>query len=273
MSDLNAKARALVDAARREDRTPGAARDRVRGALAARVGAAAFEPGPRDALSHAGGAKGTPVTMGLGSTKIVGAAVLALALFGSGVLVGRVTAPASVPAPGKVEAPPPEHARAMVSPTATPTGTQVVVEEPPKPPASPPAKAVEARVAARPATAERRTPPPPRDAPPPSAEPKSTQASPPPKIDTLGQETALLRDAQAAMREGNAAAALQKLDSMASAYPDGVLREERRAARVLALCAAGEVDEARAEAQRFLREAPRSPVAERVRASCATTPR
>ena len=49
----------------------------------------------------------------------------------------------------------------------------------------------------------------------------------------------------------------------------GVLREEQRAARILALCAAGRTGEAKAEAQRFLAESPRSPMAERVRSSCA----
>jgi hypothetical protein len=85
----------------------------------------------------------------------------------------------------------------------------------------------------------------------------------------MAAEVALLREAQASVRAGNAVVALRKLDEFAAKYPDGVLRKERSAARVLALCAAGNVAEARAEALRFLREAPQSPVAGRVRASCA----
>jgi hypothetical protein len=86
--------------------------------------------------------------------------------------------------------------------------------------------------------------------------------------DPLAAEDARLREAQAFMRAGDAAGALRTLDEFAASHPDGVLQEERRAARVLALSAAGRVDEACAEAWRFLRETPRSPLAERVRASC-----
>jgi hypothetical protein len=79
----------------------------------------------------------------------------------------------------------------------------------------------------------------------------------------------LLRDAQHALKRGDGAAALARLDELADRHPDGVLREERLAARVLGLCAAGRPDEARAEGRRFVAEYPGSIQVERVRASCA----
>ena len=47
------------------------------------------------------------------------------------------------------------------------------------------------------------------------------------------------------------------------------LRVEASAARVLVLCAQGRAAEARAVAERLLSQAPRSPLAPRLRASCA----
>ena len=51
--------------------------------------------------------------------------------------------------------------------------------------------------------------------------------------------------------------------------PTGVLAQERDASRVSALCQAGDVTGARAQAERFLQRSPQSPFAERVRTSCA----
>jgi hypothetical protein len=51
-----------------------------------------------------------------------------------------------------------------------------------------------------------------------------------------------------------------------------VLREERLAAHIEALCAAGRDAEAKREAERFLQELPRSIHAATVRTSCARSP-
>jgi hypothetical protein len=91
---------------------------------------------------------------------------------------------------------------------------------------------------------------------------RSTDAS------TLAEEVGLLRRARAALNAGDPAAALAHLAEHSRRFPAGVLAEERDAARVLALCHAGRRDEARAQASRFLRERPSSPLAARVRESC-----
>src|SRR6185437_11501775 len=87
-------------------------------------------------------------------------------------------------------------------------------------------------------------------------------------VDRLEAETRDLSEAHAALNEGDPARALALLDEQSTAYADGQLREERAAARVLALCKLGRADEARALAARFLAENPRSMLADRVRSAC-----
>ncbi len=78
----------------------------------------------------------------------------------------------------------------------------------------------------------------------------------------------LLRAAQGALRGGDGRAALAHLDEHARRFPAGALTAERRAARVLALCASGRAAEAGADAARFEEEYPRSPLLSRVSAAC-----
>jgi len=101
------------------------------------------------------------------------------------------------------------------------------------------------------------------------AAPHAARRAHAPQPSSLVEETTLLREAHAALKEGDAAKSMQVLDKLAARHPDGILREERLAARILALCAAGRVDEAREKARSLLTEAPRSVHAARVRASCA----
>jgi hypothetical protein len=85
----------------------------------------------------------------------------------------------------------------------------------------------------------------------------------------LARETAALRAANEALRGGAPARALGLLDAFAKEFPGGVLTQEALATRVSALCALGRVSEARAVGTRFVQRYPRSPVAARVRGSCA----
>jgi hypothetical protein len=86
---------------------------------------------------------------------------------------------------------------------------------------------------------------------------------------TLPEELPLLREAQLATRVGNFARALELLEEHAARFPSGDLREERIAARINVLCSLGRIDDAREEAKRFLAQAPETPYASRIRASCA----
>jgi hypothetical protein len=86
---------------------------------------------------------------------------------------------------------------------------------------------------------------------------------------TVAAETQLLRDADGALRAGQAVRALALLDEHAARFPRGVLVEERNAERIVVLCALGEKSQAREAGSAFLREHSGSPLGARVRASCA----
>jgi hypothetical protein len=76
------------------------------------------------------------------------------------------------------------------------------------------------------------------------------------QVQSLREELALLVDVRAALQRGDGHAALALLDGHDTS--DRQLLEERTAARVLALCAAGRVDEAREAAAAFARRYPSS---------------
>jgi len=88
-------------------------------------------------------------------------------------------------------------------------------------------------------------------------------------LGNVSEEARLLRRADDALQSGSFMYALQLLDELAVRFPSGVLAEERSAERVLVLCKLGRTDQARAEAARFLRSTPGSPLAKRITASCA----
>lgn len=84
----------------------------------------------------------------------------------------------------------------------------------------------------------------------------------------LSEETALLAQVNAALRGGQPSHALRLLGDYDRRFSGGELRIERSAARVFALCGIGQSAQARAEAIRFLKAWPRSPLAARVSGSC-----
>lgn len=81
-------------------------------------------------------------------------------------------------------------------------------------------------------------------------------------------EVALLAEAQKALAAGQPARALQFLDEHASTYPHGALGPERAVARVIALCKLGKLAAAKHDAAALLRDAPTSPLSDRIRAAC-----
>ena len=86
---------------------------------------------------------------------------------------------------------------------------------------------------------------------------------------SLQAETELLREVNAAIGRGDGSAALSLLGSYDRRFKTGLLREEKSAASVLALCVAGRRAQAEAQAARFAERFPRSPLIARLRASCA----
>jgi hypothetical protein len=87
---------------------------------------------------------------------------------------------------------------------------------------------------------------------------------------TLAAETTLLRDADRALRAGDTATALARLDEHAARFPDGALAPERAGERLVVLCEVGAADP-RAVSQ-FLAARVGSPLAARVRHACAPRP-
>lgn len=103
------------------------------------------------------------------------------------------------------------------------------------------------------------------------AEPETSPSAPSPRASasTLSEEATLLQRAQSALAAKNPELALAVLAEHERRFAAGALAEERRAAKVLALCALGRVDEARALARAFVNAAPRSVLVPRLEHSCA----
>jgi hypothetical protein len=84
---------------------------------------------------------------------------------------------------------------------------------------------------------------------------------------SLRKELALLADVQAALEQGDGATALRRLDAHVTV--DRQFVAERQAARILALCALGRVQDAREAAAVFLHQNPGSVQRTAVERSCA----
>jgi hypothetical protein len=97
------------------------------------------------------------------------------------------------------------------------------------------------------------------------SEPKPDE---PPMPAGIGQEIDLVKQAGRALAAGDHARALRVLDEHAREFPDGALTEDRSALRVLALCAAGRVDEGSRAKQAFADRWPRSVHADRLEDGC-----
>jgi len=87
----------------------------------------------------------------------------------------------------------------------------------------------------------------------------------------LQEEARLLREADRAMKARDWTGALRILDEHAARFPSGTLAPERAVQRVLALCGAGRVDQARREAAPML-TGTSGPLEDRLRSSCVGSP-
>jgi hypothetical protein len=101
-----------------------------------------------------------------------------------------------------------------------------------------------------------------------SAAPPEVPQAPSQGSGTAAAEAELLRQANAARRAGDPSGALALLEEHRSRFANGTLVQEREAERVIVLCALGRPDDARAAGYVFLRDWPRSPLADRVQDSC-----
>jgi len=94
--------------------------------------------------------------------------------------------------------------------------------------------------------------------------PSAQPATPSGRRDRLAQEVALLSRATAQLQAGHAAQALRALAEHQRKFPNGALREERRAAKAQALCLSGNVPRGRAELALLPAQSPGAARAEQV---------
>lgn len=267
MTELGPKSRALFASARRDFAISTDERARMDAALAAKLGSTALAAtvaakGAGASLPPAGAAGAT--TGGATAATIP----LTLKIVGTLAIIGAASGGAALYASRR-----PEPVLATSSPGTT--NRPNVEAQAPRPVASSePIPLLEVNVVpparvepSRPSPAEAPSASPVRR---PIAPAMPSPSAPSPKGSTGGVavETRLLRDADAALRSGDATQALAILDDHARLYPNGVLREERSAERIFALCKLGRVPEARVESTRFLQENGESPLAASVRSSC-----
>jgi hypothetical protein len=86
--------------------------------------------------------------------------------------------------------------------------------------------------------------------------------------DGLSEEVAIMSRAESDLHGGRPESALKALGEHERKFGNGVLAEERTAARIQALCALGRTAEADAQLARLIRTAPNSPHTERARQAC-----
>ncbi len=259
--ELSVGARALIDEVREVDGPAPGDRDRVKRALVAAIAGGASLAASTAASTAAAGTTAATATAAAGGlslgVKIAAVALVAAALGGTALVVTAPPEPAPAPRRAAVHAPARPSEPEILRPAIEPAPPATVAPEP-----------VAAEVAE-----ELPAPEVVASAEVPDVAPRVRRAPAAPleiaRVDsTLTEELALLRDAQRAMQADHPHDALSRLDDHARRFPSGVLEEEREAARVLALCRADRADEARALAERFLRERPSSPHRARVRAAC-----
>ncbi len=145
---------------------------------------------------------------------------------------------------------------------------QSAVEPAASPPVKPPAVAP---LAARSPVAPLKNVPP-VEAEATSSEPAISPSHKQVPVDPLVEEVAILSRATSALRAGKPAEGLRLLNEHQRKFPNGRLAEERRAARIQALCALGKRTEAEAELARLAQSSPRSPHLARAQRACGFAP-
>ena len=285
MSDeLNPLARAFLDSVQHADDPSRADFERVRGKVKTRLAAGIAAGIAALTTSRAAAATATTKVAAAtaAATSVAPAATIATAGTGAAIAGKIVAVVAVVAAVGGGTSAVVHYAHRAATTQPAPAAASItapVAVRPapvPRPQPVPPAANVAPDVRAAPDTAAAPVVPSPARADVPRA-PSSPAAAPgaPAAAATgvvttssLDAEIALIRDARAALRGGDAARSLALLDEHDRRFPGGALSEDCAAERIYALCALGNADAARAAAARFLADHPYSPHAASVRTSC-----
>jgi hypothetical protein len=255
MSELSQEARALIDSVSKLDDPSPEDRARVKQRVALSLGAAAFAA---VAVTQVGAGAGPGVlgTVKAGLWGTTGKLALCASVLGGALALGwpggqTASQPASVQRQA-ARASRPERVQPLAAPAPTEAPAQRAA--PPAPELAPPLPREE-RAAQKPGHAANVA----------AREPVAPARAAGPR-NTLALELSLLGDAQAALRAGRPERALVLAREHETRFPAGVLREERLGIETLSECVLGHQEPARAQA--FLRTAPDSPLAARVRKAC-----
>jgi hypothetical protein len=239
MPELSPRLRQLVDASRQVEGPSSEDRDRVSRALGRRlaVGAvvAATALGSKEVAGASVAKAGLTAAAGASTVKWV---VVSLAVVAGGLGTVGVYHYGSEPAAAVASARPPESPKVVAAPKAPALA--------PAPPAEPEAPTAEA----------------------PTSTPVRAPAPSAARGDNLARELELLRGAQRALDSGAPTEALALLNQYATEFPHGALRHESQAARIIALCGAGQRAAGLKAAAQFLAAEPNSPFARRVHTAC-----
>lgn len=237
MTDLNSDARALVEASRSGAKLSSADRDRIkRGVLlrVATVGAATATAGTAAAMSLA--------------SKVTLVVVATAALGGGAVSLWAWQARPAVPAQATAKPPAANAAAATVPVPVVSEEHRPAVEPSPNLGAADSSKKVGRRA--------------------PAASVSSGGSVSAIAVGDVDSELEVLRLARDELRRGQPEEAYQRLVDYARRHGKGMLAQERRALSVIALCQWRPGREAQARAAEFLRDAPESPLADRVHLAC-----
>jgi hypothetical protein len=252
MSELSPETHQLLDLARGASVLTDERRSRIRAGLFTQIAAGGLAA---TAAGSAGMGVGKAAWLPSSLGKVVAGLAL-VSLTGAGVYVAT--------RPGPSEAP---TARVLAATKAVPTPAQVArptlkAEPVEVTPSVAPDTAAKAPNAALAAPAIKSSGGPAR-----AAANAAAVSSAPVSADSLSQETHLLRDADQALRAGNALRALTLLDEHAAQFPNGALAPERAAERMIARCQLGQVGAATASA--YLSAHANSPLTARIRDACS----
>ena len=287
MTALCQESRALFRNARTAMSPDGDARDRVRAALAAKVGAAAVGAATGATIAKAaGGATAAKAGVATSAAGVgAGTATATAAKAGSIALVAKIVTPIAIVGAAAVATPhvAPDFTRhvsqrldglgattatATAAPRPTlPRGVHVPTDRgdpaskanEPAPATSPSPSATSLTADALPDAPATKTPTTPTT---------KTRAKPAASSATTEEEAAIIDAMERALRGGDARRAAALASEHEQKFPRGTLSEEREGGRVLARCLIGARSKDAADA--FLAAHPRSPMRGRILAACAS---
>jgi hypothetical protein len=242
MNDLSPEARAIVEGSRNVDVLSRVDRDRLKQGVMLRLAT----------LGAATATTGTATGMSI-AAKLTLTAVAATVLGGAALSVWEVRRPATTATTPSVVA---RHSSSLSDPPAIVPLPEVTREDV-LPPADSPASDFGHHDAAK------------------KSSKRALATLPSPSVPSTATgpvdpepELRVLRQAREDLRAGLPESAYRRLVDYDRQHGQGVLAQERQALTVIALCKWRPGSEAQARAAEFLRSAPESPLAERVRSEC-----